>query len=160
MDREALARRVLVRTPPTRPHGARTSSSSSLSPPVVSLVARNVTCSPVAGLTIVCPTSAIGAPTSGDTRLAGLLDGGLHALGPGLAVPAQDGAGLRRGQRVQGPQVALAVDGRRPGHEPGPLQGGVRVERDDGVSGDDGVAVGQVERAVAVGVAGREDDAR
>jgi hypothetical protein len=82
----------------------------------------------------------------------------LSAGGPWVPVTDQHGARAGLGQHVEGSQVAGAVDGRRASHDTRTATRRVRVQRDDGIAGDHGISVGEVQRAMAVGVAGREDD--
>src|SRR5215213_4879588 len=93
-------------------------------------------------------------------RPSGFFHSLLGATRPWLTVAGQERSGSRGRQPVEGGQRPLAV-GRRPTRDDsGTPNVGVDVVRDQRVSRDDRVALWQVERDVAQGVAGREQDAR
>src|SRR5918995_2002811 len=93
-------------------------------------------------------------------RPPGFFNSLLGTICPRLTVAGQERPGSRARQPVEGGQRPLAV-GRRPTRDDsGTPNVGVDVVRDQRVSRDDRVALWQVERDVAQGVARREHDAR
>src|SRR4051812_43712144 len=80
-----------------------------------------------------------------DAGAARVFCGRLDARVPGLAVPGQDGLGARFGERVERRERAFAVRGRGTRDDPRSALRRERVEHDEGVACDDGVALWEVQ---------------
>src|SRR5215212_9339657 len=87
-------------------------------------------------------------PILGGAELARALDRRADAGRPWLAVPRQQRAGPRVGERLQRSEREAAVDVRGAGHDLRRAPARVWVVGDERVTGDDDVALGEVQRGV------------